>query len=531
MVKRKLAMILILTGVILLGGCGRGEDGAPAGRIHDNDGVYSLAKGEAATLFINVAAGDSVPFFRVSGEDRENGAKITFPITVFDQEGTLGSEQIPAAGTLQIKGNQAYRGNYRSFKISFDEEDKYRDQSTLLLYKNPGDAARITMRLGMDAYALCDDIVSTRTGFVHLQVNDAAETGGDPYEDYGLYIMAENPGGKYLRTHGLDRNGELYEIKNFGLDYQEWFNAGESGREELAEHKNGSDPEKFSRMLKAIDTAEDLDEVFDTYFDRQNYLTWIAASILLGNYQAGRENFLLYSPTDSEKWYFFPLPTDKLLQEETDRRWSTPPESYAGLGWFMDNVIHNRFFQNQKNRQELAAKTDEIRAVLNDRVITSYCEEYKKVLADFVTRKPDYAMLHFTPEETWARIDRIPENIAGNYELFEMNRKLPLPFAPEEIRRDEAGGYLLSWQPAVSEEEVRYHVKITGDLAGEEVLFETVTTGLMAEIPAEIKGFCYIHLNAENPFGIQPMNRYVKGQEASLWGITGYEFGNSGGWQ
>ena len=50
--------------------------------------------------------------------------------------------------------------------------------------------------------------------------------------------------------------------------------------------------------------SDTLADVFAKYFDEENYFTWLAFQMLTGNTDTTSQNFLLYSPQNSQKWYF-----------------------------------------------------------------------------------------------------------------------------------------------------------------------------------------------------------------------------------
>lgn len=493
-------------------------------RLYDNDGVYEIPAEGYSTLYIDVSPSDELPFYQAVGSSLVNGEKPVYQISIYDGESSLGSADEPARGTLKIKGNGSYISYYRSFKVTLSDDVEYAGQRVFQLYKCPEDTIKITMKLGSDLFSLFDDIVSTKTEFVHLYLKDDS-SGSSDFIDYGLYTMAENPGGKYLKTHGLDRNGELYEIKDFDFSYDAYTNAGEAQREDMLEYKNGSNPGKLEEMLKAVNDEENFEENFEKYFDCENYLTWLGGCCLLGNYRAGTEDFLLYSPTDSDKWYFIPMPTDEILQEDSDAKWSTPPESFTGAGWFTGSVLHYQFLKSSDNRAALEKKAGELLQILNADTVDEMLIAYKKLLVDFLSQGPDGSFLATSVQETEARINRTYEHIVENYELLLENLKKPLAFELYEPEKTDTY-YTLSWQEAISSSAVTYHLKIARDLGCEDVLFELDTDRTEAVIEQALEGNLYVFLTAENDAGVQTANLYEKDTEASasVWGVARYEF-------
>jgi len=524
----KAACVLLVCLLPALPGCAAADNQVDSGRIYDNNGVYSIDKDGWDELWLDVGALSEYEFAAVTGQTVNGGEKPRFPVAVYDTAGQLGDEVNPAYGTVQVKGAQPYRTTYRSFKINLEGESLWHGNRTFVLYKCPDDIAKISMKLTLDAFALFDDIVSVHSGFTRLYIRD-----GGGYKDYGLYTFTENPGARYLRTHGLDRYGELYEAKDFDFSLDTWQRVDEAGREELIEYKNGEDPDKLPLLLLALDLAEDFDAVFERYFDRENYLTWLAGSALLGNRKAGTDSFYLYSPSDSEKWYFLPCPTDDLLWEEADAGYKIPAQQ-MGLGMFTTSKLHARFLEDADNRADLAEKVRELRGVLTDEVIAGLCGQYKEVLAEFVGREPDYTALYFSPRETEDRINRIPALVERNCELFFENLELPMPFdiyGPEQ----QAGGWSFHWQRREQPEgalPVTYHFSLCTDLGGKEVVFRADTQEPRIFVAEPLSGAYYLHLTASYDGGqsAQPANSWIPvGGGRRAWGVALYQLTHSEG--
>ena len=67
------------------------------------------------------------------------------------------------------------------------------------------------------------------------------------------------------------------------------------------------------------DLSVDINEIVGTYIDRENYITWLAYNILTANIDTTVQNFYLYNPVNSRKWYFIPWDGDNMLHVEEDK--------------------------------------------------------------------------------------------------------------------------------------------------------------------------------------------------------------------
>ena len=517
------SLALFLIWPLLLGCAGTaGEMQESTGRIYDNDGVYSAEDAKIHVLYLTVSEGGSIPFREVTGSDRVAEKKPSYGMTLLDETAKEKGEA-PLSGQLQIKGNASYIGEYRSFKLSLTGEGRYRGQRVFLLYKCPEDPVKITMKLGMDLFSLYDDVVSIQTEFVRLYLKDNPE---GEYQDYGLYTMAENPGSRFLRNHGLDRNGMLVEVKDFDFSYDRYQGASETERREMLEIKNGQEPEKLEMLLEALaeaKTPEAFERFFTRFFNEENYLTFLAGSLLMGNQRIALRDFLLYSPTDEDRWYFFPMPTDRLFLEETEARRSTPPDSFFGIGLLMGSELHGRYFASEKNRAKLLEKSEHLMAVLDRERLGRILEQDKSVLADFLQRGPDRKTLKFSPEDTEERINGVYQTMEKNLRLMRDNLSLPLPFHLAEPVRIEKG-YRLSWHPAYSTEDVTYHVEIAREMNRETLLFRGATAETQIEIEEVLTGDLYLFVTAENRQGTQPANCFTRDGDTVQWGTARFVF-------
>jgi spore coat protein H len=69
------------------------------------------------------------------------------------------------------------------------------------------------------------------------------------------------------------------------------------------EIKGDSDHSKLIKMLEVLndETSSMEDELFATYFDKENIAYWMAFQLLTGNTDTQNRNVYLYSPQNSSK--------------------------------------------------------------------------------------------------------------------------------------------------------------------------------------------------------------------------------------
>ncbi len=105
----------------------------------------------------------------------------------------------------------------KSYKIElFNRAGLWRGQRTIVLNKHVSDKIRVRNKLSFDLMKDIPYLTSLRTQFVNLFVKD--ETGVKPdtvFRDYGLFTQIEQPNGRFLENHLLDRNCQLYKTTFF----------------------------------------------------------------------------------------------------------------------------------------------------------------------------------------------------------------------------------------------------------------------------------------------------------------------------
>ena len=78
-----------------------------------------------------------------------------------------------------------------------------------------GEGLRFRNKMAYDLIEGIPQMTGLRTQFVHLYVRDLTTGSGAAFEDYGLYTQVEQLNKTALKTHGLDRNGQLYKVNSF----------------------------------------------------------------------------------------------------------------------------------------------------------------------------------------------------------------------------------------------------------------------------------------------------------------------------
>lgn len=356
---------------------------------------------------------------RYGGSDIEVSGLVKEVRNGSSQNGLLGYGLVDANCQIEQRGQSARLYDEKSYEINLVKSaGLFYGHEILNLNKHAADNTRVLNKLCFDLFQMTDDLLSLDTNFIHLQVQDLNEKTPE-FVDYGLFTQVEEVDEFYFKKRDLDPEGYLYKAINF--EFQRYSDVlmlktdpdyNEKDFEDILAIDGLDDHTYLIEMLSALNNPFiSINQVIDKYFHRDNYLTWLASNILLGNVDSASGNFYLYSKSDENRWYFIPWDYDKSLTA-----YSSSLEWHQGVSTYWGSEIHREFLKNDINREDLASKVDELyETVYNEENITMLLERYSPVIEQFVTPYP-------------REIDMIVPTIAQNKKKFEMSLEKPMPF-------------------------------------------------------------------------------------------------------
>ncbi len=115
--------------------------------------------------------------------------------------------------------------------------------------------------------------------------------------------------------------------------------------EEYLEIKGNSDHSKLIEMLDTVnDYSIPIDEILNQYFDMENITYWMAYQILTGNVDTQNRNSYIYSPLNSDTWYFISWDNDgsfmrteyKIRQFSDQGGWNPESVITGEMSYFRD---------------------------------------------------------------------------------------------------------------------------------------------------------------------------------------------------
>ncbi len=367
-------------------------------------------------------------------------------VKVLVQEGNGGETKLgdfgygltDANGMMKLRGHSTRKSEQKSYKIKLNKKGGLWDGNEIINFnKHPFDTIRIRNKLSYDLLSIIPNTIRVKTQFVHVYIKDYSE--GDytqEYQDYGLFTQVENVDTDFLKNNQLDKKGHLYKAENFefyryleAIKLKNDKNFDEELFESVLESKGSDDHEKLIRMLEDVNNEyKHINEVIEEHFDRDNYMTWLALNLLLGNADTNSQNFFLYSPRQNNKWYFIPWDFDGAWgyynQMGIDKgligSWQQGVSNYWGV------VLHRRFLKNKDNVEALSQKVEELSEILTEENINTLLTHYKPVVLGFLSRQPDKEE-EWTLEDLEGEFNRLPGLVEKNKEIYYQSLQNPMP--------------------------------------------------------------------------------------------------------
>ncbi len=483
-------------------------------------------KDSVVTFYITVANRNQTSFYELNNWYSIHNSDASSPkLDIMIQEGTekgikeglFGFDETEMNATIQLRGKSTRVAAQKSFKIKlFDRAGLWKGQKTLNLNKHPYDATRVRNKLSFDYFTKIPGLTSMRTQFVHLYVKDLTnkDSNGE-FVDYGLYTQIEQANERFLAAHGLDSNGNLYKATNFEfyrypdqlkLETDASFNKDEF--EKIVENKGSNDHRKLLSMLDDVNNQKlNINEVVEQHFDKNNYLTWVAANILMGNSDVTTQNFYLYCPSNSEKWYFLPWDYDGAWRSSpTAEKHSELADWQAGLSNYWGSVLHKRFFKDPKNVEALSKKIEELTAIINPVNTKKLLDEYYPTVSQFVKKSPDKDYL----DVEIADYDDVYYGIVNesllNKEIYYKNLEKPMPFFLDE-HENEKKQHVFTWDTSydIQGDDLFYTLQISTDRSFSHIVHEQkdmIDTEFTYQLP---KGVYYWRVIAKDTKGHMQM--------------------------
>jgi spore coat protein H len=490
-------IVFLLTGLIILfGGCKNKTDEnnikafkSVNFKIEDNKYVYSTVKDNVEDMYITIAPNQQHKFSELNiwKANLQNiiGSRPQVDVYFDVTKPNFERSDVKTNAVMLPRGHGTSAAAQKSFKIKLKSgAGLWEEQKTINLNKHPTDLTRMRNKLAFDLLRLIPNISSLRTHFCHLYVRDL-DLPNSTFVDYGLFTHVEQPNKNFLKSHGLCSDAYLYKPEMFeflrypdkikNVDDPEYDN---KQFQQVLRIKGINDHKRLIKMLDAVnDQNQNINNVISKYFDRDNYLTWMAVNILFGNVDTNSQNFYLMSPSASSKWYFLPWDFDGSLgySSQPGRQGKYASWQMDGISNYWGVVLHKRFFKDSNNVKDLTKKIEEVNGIITPAVINEYVGKYYKQTSGIVSSLPDVKFLPYGlgPQNYNDEVKDLANSISENKKRYYEGLEKPMPvFLADPVKN--GNEYVCGWSESYDfqSDYITYNYTIASDPTLKNIVFQ-----------------------------------------------------------
>ena len=415
---------------------------------------------------------DYNPVLNCNVQILEEGKKID-PLTSIDSKNA----------TIRVRGNSSRGDTYKSYKLKLEEEAQpFFGQTSLNINKHSEDIVKIATKLQTDLLEKVDNIVSYQTYFMRVWIRDTSVPEEEQkFKYYGLYTETEQPNKTYLEKRGLSNNASMYKARDFSFNRNDKLkNIDDPGYnidefESVLGIREATDHTALLEMVEAVnDMDRDFEEIFGTYFNEENYLTWLAFNILVGSDDILNHNYILYNPNNAKTWYFFPWDFDSTLKFG-EKKGEYAETSLSIVQKLNMSPFHRRYLRLNGSIEKIENKMQELLdTTITKEAVTSLVNSYKPVLEKTIPLHPDIELMDMTPPELNDYLDGLHGGIAGSLDMFKESIEYPTPMYVSMPVKQEDGSLELTWETSYSYQgkPITYNVSIYEDYQREKVVMQ-----------------------------------------------------------
>ncbi len=459
--------------------------------LRDKELLYDGGN-EVVTMYLTVSLGNAS-----EGTDHTWEEINTYPAYYYDNKGIdrykaeailqVGTEEGIPIGSLgygetvpnaivQVRGQSSSENPQKNYKIELKEnKGAWNGQTTIDLNKHMSEGLRFRNKIGFDLLAGIDELMSLRTSFVHLYVNDLTDGSNDGFEDYGLYTQVEQLNKTALKAHGLDKNGHLYKINYYEfLRYKDVIELNSDSHynkakfEEYLEIKGNDDHTKLIAMLEDVNNyGIPIEDVIEKHFDMENLTYFLAFNILTGNYDTQSRNAYLYSPLNSDTWYFLSWDMDACFTRyEYELRGISAAGGWEqGISNYWGNVLFCRCLKSEIFRSALDEAILDVKDYLSKERLSQMAKEYGDIVKPYAYAEPDVMYEPLTPENYDVVLKNLPSLIDSYYEGYLESLEKPQPFFIGTPEKTDLGiRYYWDYSYDFDQEDITYKAVVARNL-------------------------------------------------------------------
>ncbi len=456
--------------------------------------------------------------------------------------GLLGYGKTVPNATVQIRGQSSSTSSQKNYKIEIKpNQGSWNGQTTIALNKHVYDGLRFRNKLGFDLLSGIDELMSLRTTFVHLYVNDLTDEESDGFRDYGLYTQVEQLNKTALKTHGLDKTGHLYKVNYFEFyRYEDAIKLATDPDydvkkfETYLEIKGSTDHTKLIDMLNDVnDYTIPIEDVIEKHFDMENLTYWLAFNLLTGNADTQSRNVYLYSAQNEKTWYLYPWDLDGMFRFDENQLMNISDFNswQQGISNYWGNVLFRRCLQSSKFREQLDFAVNDLKDYLSKERLSGMISKYRKVTEHFAYSEPDVTYMKTTKEAYDEIASNLPNLVDTYYGFYKDSLQKPMPFfiGTPTIQN---GKINVSWDASydLQEEDLSYTARLSRNPDGTDVVEEYTGKWNGATFDLHSSGQYFIKVSVSDESGNtqDAFDIYDAGENGKYYGVICFYINNDG---
>jgi len=258
---------------------------------------------------------------------------------------------------IRARGSWSRTWPKKSFKISFDHQQPFQGRHSLNLNSGWRDPAFLREVLAYKVFAACG-VPASQARIVRLQVNGHFR---------GLFIEIEQPDKEFLAHHNL-KGAAVYKAASSSrdADEREHFNEQSYHSAYTKETKKTDTYSDLIDFCHALATATNTLSFFTQYVDTQEYINYLAATVLIQNWDGFNKNhFLAHDIDGSRMWSVIPWDLDRTFGDHWHMTFDEAQlpvllgtrGSPGVTGW---NRVEDRFLSEPTLRQRFLERLSEL---------------------------------------------------------------------------------------------------------------------------------------------------------------------------
>jgi spore coat protein H len=220
--------------------------------------------------------------------------------------------------------------------------------------------------------------------------------------------------------------------------------------EALLDPKGSKDYSGLIAMLDAVnDLSIPIQDTVDRYFDEESLYSWLAINLLLDNRDTDTENYYLYRPLGSERFYIIPWDYDSALRDDyevlRDANYSAGWEK--GIFLYTKSVLFRRIMESEYCSNELSEYITALHdSVFSARNVYRRARKLADTVLDYLYELPDKSYARVTEANYKRLLELIQDQVDRNFYTYYDTLMTPWPFHILDPEEDEDGRVTLRWE-------------------------------------------------------------------------------------